>query len=329
MMDWTDRHCRYLLRLLTTHSLLYTEMVTTAALLHGDPERFLRYDAAEHPVALQLGGSDPVALSECAHIGADFGYDEINLNVGCPSDRVQSGRIGACLMAEPGLVAECIAAMNHAVPVPVTVKTRIGIDDRDSYEDLAHFIQCVHAAGCRTFVIHARKACLKGLSPKENRTVPPLNYAFAWRIKQEFPGLAIIVNGGIENLEQAADHLDNVDGVMLGRAAYHNPWLLAQVDARIFNDPHPMPTREGIVHSMIPYIERELQQGSRLKHITRHMLGLFQGVPGARHWRRHLSEHAPQANAGSEVVIQALDKLVRANDSAGGTDSPTSGYSHG
>ena len=329
MMDWTDRHCRYLLRLLTTHSLLYTEMVTTAALLHGDQERFLRHDASEYPLALQLGGSDPVSLSEGARIGVDFGYDEINLNVGCPSDRVQSGRFGACLMAEPGLVAECVAAMNHAVSVPVTVKTRIGIDDRDSYEELAHFIQCVQAAGCDTFIIHARKAYLQGLSPKENRTVPPLNYAFAWRIKQEFPGLAIIVNGGIENLEQAADHLDNVDGVMLGRAAYHNPWLLAQVDARIFNDPHPVPTREAIVHSMIPYIERELQQGSRLKHITRHMLGLFQGVPGARHWRRHLSEHAPQANAGSEVVIQALDKLVRANDSAGGTDSPTSGYSHG
>jgi tRNA-dihydrouridine synthase A len=329
MMDWTDRHCRYLLRLLTAHSLLYTEMVTTGALLHGNPERFLGHDAAEHPLALQLGGSDPVALSECARMGADFGYDEINLNVGCPSGRVQSGRIGACLMAEPGLVAECVAAMNHAVSVPVTVKTRIGIDNRDSYEELAHFIRSVQEAGCGTFIIHARKAYLQGLSPKENRTVPPLNYAFAWRIKQEFPDLAIIVNGGIENLEQAAVHLDKVDGVMLGRAAYHNPWLLAQVDARIFHDPHPVPSREAIVHSMIPYIERELQRGSRLKHITRHMLGLFQGVPGARHWRRHLSENAPRADAGSEVVIEALEKLARASDSAGGTDSPTSGYYHG
>lgn len=328
MLDWTDRHCRYLLRLLTVHTRLYTEMVTTAALLHGDQERFLRHDASEYPLALQLGGSDPVALSECARIGADFGYDEINLNVGCPSDRVQSGRFGACLMAEPGLVAECVAAMNDAVSVPVSVKTRIGIDDRDSYEELAHFIQCVQAAGCDTFIIHARKAYLQGLSPKENRTVPPLNYAFAWRIKQEFPDLAIIVNGGIENLEQAAAQLDMVDGVMLGRAAYHNPWLLAHVDARIFYDPHPVPTREAIVHSMIPYIERELKQGSRLKHITRHMLGLFHGVSGARHWRRHLSENAPQAGAGSEVVIQALEKLVRANDSVCGTASPTSGYSH-
>jgi tRNA-dihydrouridine synthase A len=236
-------------------------------------------------------------------------------------------------MAEPGLVAECVAAMNHAVSVPVTVKTRIGIDDRDSYEELAHFIQCVQAAGCDTFIIHARKAYLQGLSPKENRTVPPLNYAFAWRIKQEFPGLAIIVNGGIEDLEQATVQLDKVDGVMLGRAAYHNPWLLAHVDARIFNDPHPVPTRAAIVHSMIPYIERELQQGSRLKHITRHMLGLFHGMPGARHWRRHLGEKAPQADAGSEVVIEALEKIAKANDSAnnsaGGTDSPTSGYSHG
>ena len=329
MLDWTDRHCRYLLRLFTTHSLLYTEMVTTGALLHGDPERFLRHAAAEHPLALQLGGSDPVALSEGARMGADFGYDEINLNVGCPSDRVQSGRFGACLMAEPELVAECVAAMSHAVSVPVTVKTRIGIDDRDSYEELAHFIARVQAAGCNTFIIHARKAYLQGLSPKENRTVPPLNYAFAWRIKQEFPGLVIIVNGGIENLDQAAVQLNKVDGVMLGRAAYHNPCLLAHVDKRIFNDPHPVPTCAAIVQRMIPYIERELQQGTRLKHITRHMLGLFHGVPGARHWRRHLSENAPCADAGSEVVIKALELLASANDSAGSTESPTSGYYHG
>jgi tRNA-dihydrouridine synthase A len=322
MMDWTDRHCRYLLRILTTHSLFYTEMVTTGALLHGDPAHFLKYDAAEHPLALQLGGSDPVELAECARIGADFGYDEINLNVGCPSDRVQSGRFGACLMAEPDLVAECVAAMNQAVSVPVTVKTRIGIDDRDSFEELARFIQRVQAAGCDTFIIHARKAYLQGLSPKENRTVPPLNYAFAYRIKREFPELAIIVNGGIENLEQAEIHLDSVDGVMLGRAAYHNPYVLAHVDARIFDDSHPAPSREAIVRSMIPYIERELQQGSRLKHITRHMLGLFQGMPGARHWRRHLSENAPRGDAGIGVVIEALEKLSR----AAGTGSPTSSY---
>lgn len=329
MLDWTDRHCRYLLRLLTAHSLLYTEMVTTGALLHGDPERFLGHDAAEHPLALQLGGSDPAALSACARIGEDFGYDEINLNVGCPSDRVQSGRFGACLMAEPELVADCIAAMKHAVSIPVTVKTRIGIDDQDSYEELAHFIQSVQEAGCDTVIIHARKAYLQGLSPKQNRTVPPLNYGFAWRIKQEFPKLTIIINGGIENLEQASVQLDKVDGVMLGRTAYHNPWLLAQVDGRIFNDPHPVPSRTEIVHSMIPYIERELQRGSRLKHITRHMLGLFQGVPGARHWRRCLSENSPRVDAGSEVVIEALAQRARAATGIGGTDSPTGSYNHG
>jgi tRNA-dihydrouridine synthase A len=238
---------------------------------------------------------------------------------------VQSGRFGACLMAEPGLVARCVAAMNDAVSVPVTVKTRIGIDDRDSYEELAHFIGCVQAAGCDTFIIHARKAYLQGLSPKENRTVPPLNYDFAYRIKQEYPELVIVVNGGIENLEQVKTHLNNVDGVMLGRAAYHNPYLLAHVDARIFSDPHPVPSREAIVHSMIPYIERELKHGTLLKHITRHMLGLFQGMPGARHWRRHLSENAPRANAGTGVVIEALARLA----AAGGTISTTSGYYHG
>ncbi len=322
MMDWTDRHCRYLLRLVTRHSLLYTEMVTTGALLHGDPQRFLQHDAAEHPVALQLGGSHPEELSECARIGADYGYDEINLNVGCPSNRVQSGRFGACLMAEPELVAECVAAMKRAVSVPVTIKTRIGIDDRDSYEALANFIQQVQAAGCNTFVIHARKAYLRGLSPRENRTVPPLNYAFAYRIKQEFPGLAIIINGGIESLEQAETHLQLVDGVMLGRAAYHNPYVLAHVDARIFDDTGPLPSREAIVYSMIPYIERELKQGSLLKHITRHMLGLFQGTPGARHWRRHLSENALRADAGADVVLDALQKIADVTDK----DLPTSRY---
>jgi tRNA-dihydrouridine synthase A len=326
MLDCTDRHCRYLLRLLSAHALLYTEMVTTGALLHGNPERFLRHAAAEYPLALQLGGSDPAALSECARFGEDFGYDEINLNVGCPSDRVQSGRFGACLMAEPALVAECIAAMNHAVSVPVTVKTRIGIDDRDSYEELARFISSVQEAGCDTFVIHARKAHLQGLSPKENRTVPPLNYEFVWRIKQEFPSLTIVVNGGIESLEQAVSQLEKVDGVMIGRAAYHNPWLLTQVDAQIFHDPHPIPSREAVVQQMIPYIERELRRGSPLKHITRHMLGLFQGVPGARHWRRHLSENGLRAGAGSEVVIKALEQLARVD--SGDTDSPTVSYHH-
>ena len=308
MMDWTDRHCRYLLRLVSKHTLLYTEMVTTGAILNGDRERFLRYDNSEHPLALQLGGSDPQQLAECSRIGEGAGYDEINLNVGCPSDRVQSGRFGACLMAEPTLVADCVAAMSQAASVPVTVKTRIGIDDRDSYEELAHFIDCVHQGGCKTFILHARKAFLQGLSPKENRTVPPLNYDYAYRIKQQYPELSIIINGGITDLEAAERHLLSVDGVMLGRSAYHNPYLLAEVDRRLFQAQDPVPTRESIVQRMLPYIERELNQGSPLKHITRHMLGLFQGMPGARHWRRHLSEYGPRTGAGIDVVTQALEK---------------------
>jgi len=312
MMDWTDRHCRYLLRQISKQTVLYTEMVTVGAILHGDRERFLRFDECEHPLVLQLGGSEPYKLAEGSRIGEDAGYDEINLNVGCPSDRVQSGRFGACLMAEPNLVADCIASMSEAVSVPVTVKTRIGIDDRDSYEELAHFVDCVRQAGCETFVIHARKAYLQGLSPKENRTLPPLNYDFAYRVKQQFPDLSIIINGGIANLEAAERHLITVDGVMLGRSAYHNPYLLAAVDSRLFHDRSPAPSREEVVEQMLPYIERELKQGSPLKHITRHMLGLFQGVPGARHWRRHLSEHGPRTGAGIEVITQALENLVKA-----------------
>jgi tRNA-dihydrouridine synthase A len=306
MLDWTDRHCRYLLRLISRHALLYTEMVTTAAILQGNRDRWLRFDPAEHPVALQLGGSEPAALTACARIGADLGYDEINLNVGCPSNRVQSGRFGACLMAEPQLVADCVATMQHAVPVPVTVKTRIGIDTQDSYPELAGFVRAVRDAGCRTLIIHARKACLQGLSPKENRTVPPLNYDFAYRIKQQFPDLEIVVNGGIGSLDAAATHLQHVDGVMLGRTAYHDPWVLAGVDARFFGDQHRVPARSEIVQQMLPYIDRELRYGSQLKHVTRHMLGLFQGVPGARHWRRYLSEQAIRADAGTEVILAAL-----------------------
>ena len=327
MMDWTDRHCRYLLRLVTQRALLYTEMVTTGALLHGDRQRFLGHDDAEHPLALQLGGSNPAELAECANIGADYGYDEVNLNVGCPSDRVQSGRFGACLMAEPGLVADCVAAMNTAVSVPVTVKTRIGIDDRDSFDELAHFIGCVRAAGCKTFIIHARKAYLQGLSPRENRTVPPLNYDFAYRIKQLFPDLVIILNGGIERLDEAEAHLQRVDGIMLGRAAYHNPYVLAQADRQIFNDSRPIPDRDDIVLGMIPYIERELKQGTLLKHISRHMLGLYQGMPGARHWRRCLSENAPSSTAGTEVILEALERRTI----AASTDTSSKSYnkSHG
>ena len=322
MMDWTDRHCRFLLRLISKHTLLYTEMVTTGAILNGDRERFLRYDSCEHPLALQLGGSDPQQLAECSRIGEDAGYDEINLNVGCPSDRVQSGRFGACLMAEPALVADCVTAMSESVSVPVTVKTRIGIDDRDSYEELAHFIDCVHQGGCKTFILHARKAFLQGLSPKENRTVPPLNYEYAYRIKQQFPELTIVINGGLTDLEAAEKHLMAMDGVMLGRSAYHNPYLLADVDRRLFQAQDPAPTREEVVHCMLPYIKRELNQGSPLKHITRHMLGLFQGVPGARHWRRHLSEYGPRTGAGIEVVTQALEK----RSAAGINPSTPSGH---
>ncbi len=316
MLDWTDRHCRYLLRLISRHALLYTEMVTTGALLHGDSARHLRHDRSEHPLALQLGGSAPAELAECARIGADSGFDEINLNVGCPSDRVQSGRFGACLMAEPQLVADCVAAMAGVIAIPVSVKTRIGIDDRDSYAELSRFIETVAAAGCSSFVIHARKAHLKGLSPKENRTIPPLRYEYAWQLKRDFPQLTIVVNGGINDLDAAERQLQHVDGVMLGRAAYHDPYLLAAVDRRFFGDPHPVPTREQVVEAMLPYIEQELAAGTPLKHITRHMLGLFQGRPGARRWRRQLSERAPRRGAAGEVVEQALSVIRRMDGAA-------------
>jgi len=306
MMEWTDRHCRYFLRQISRHCRLYSEMVTSAALLRGDPERLLGFHPAEHPLALQLGGSDPVELAQAARLGEAYGYDEINLNLGCPSDRVRSGRFGACLMAQPERVADCVAAMTAAVAVPVTVKTRIGIDDQDSYETLAAFVERLAAAGCRTFIVHARKAILKGLSPKENRSVPPLRYDVVYRLKNEFPGLTIVLNGGIRQLDDAAVHLGHVDGVMMGREAYHNPCVLSRVDARFYADPGDVPDRALIVERMLPYIERELGAGSELKHITRHMLGLFQGVPGARAWRRHLSAHAYRAGAGPEVLLDAL-----------------------
>lgn len=306
MMEWTDRHCRYFLRQISRHSRLYSEMVTSAALLRGDPERLLAFHPAEHPLALQLGGSDPVELAQVARLGEAYGYDEINLNLGCPSDRVRSGRFGACLMAEPERVAECVASMIATVDMPVTVKTRIGIDDQDSYEALAAFVERLAGAGCRAFIVHARKAILKGLSPKENRSIPPLRYDVVYRLKNEFPGLIIVLNGGIRHLDEAAAHLDHVDGVMLGREAYHNPYVLSHVDARFFADPRGVPDRALIVERMLPYIERELSAGNELKHITRHMLGLFQGVPGARAWRRHLSEHAHRAGAGPAVILDAL-----------------------
>jgi len=306
MMDWTDRHCRYFLRLISKHAYLYTEMITTGAILHGDVERALRFHPLERPLALQLGGSDPGDLAACTRIAAQYAYDEINLNVGCPSDRVQTGRFGACLMEEPELVADCVTAMREATALPVTVKTRIGIDDHNSYEFLCAFIAKVTAAGCTTFIVHARKAWLHGLSPKENRVVPPLDYDVVYRLKQDFPQLEIILNGGITDLAQAQAQLNKVDGVMLGRAAYHNPYILAEVDRRLYASTGTPPSRQAIIAQLLPYIAAELNQGARLQHITRHILGLFHGARGARAWRRYLSEHSHLDHAGIEVVQQAL-----------------------
>ncbi len=304
MMDWTDRHCRYFHRLLSPHARLYTEMVTSPALIHGDRERLLGFDAAEHPVALQLGGSDPRELSDAARIGEQFGYDEINLNVGCPSDRVQSGRFGACLMREPELVADCFAAMRDAVSIPVTIKCRLGVDTQDENVDLQHFTETVAARGCMVFVVHARKAWLKGLSPKENRDVPPLNYERVYRLKRDFGQLTIIINGGIDKLVDVETHLEHTDGVMLGRTAYHEPYRLAELEHRFFGT--PLPTRESVIDKMRPYIAEHLASGGKLQHISRHLLGLFQGLPGARSWRRHLSENAHRPDAGIDVVDAAL-----------------------
>ena len=309
MLDWTDRHCRMFLRLLTRHTLLYTEMVTTGAVLHGHRERLLNYDSAEHPLALQLGGSHPADLARCARIAADLDYDEVNLNVGCPSDRVQSGRFGACLMAEPDLVADCVAAMRAAVDIPITVKTRIGIDDRDSYIELVDFVGRVAAGGCGIFIVHARKAWLSGLSPKENREIPPLRYDVVYQLKRDFPQLTIILNGGLSDLEQTAVQLPQVDGVMIGRAAYENPYLLAEMDRRFFGSVQQPPSRHAIIQAFLPYVENQLQQGTPLNSITRHILGLFQGIPGARAWRRFLSEHTHRRGAGVEVLEAALRQV--------------------
>jgi tRNA-dihydrouridine synthase A len=306
MLDWTDRDFRYLLRLISKHTLLYTEMVTTGALIHGNRERFLAHDALEYPLALQLGGSDPTDLASCAKMGEQAGYSEINLNVGCPSDRVQSGSFGACLMADPKLVAECIAAMKEAVDIPVTVKTRLGIDDHETYQFLTDFIEPVAEAGCEIFILHARNAWLKGLSPKENRDVPPLKYDFVYQAKQDYPELHIDINGGIHNLIDAKQHLDKVDGVMMGRAIYNDPYLLAEADKVLFGDDHPVPTRHQVIEQMLPYIEQRMTEGRPVKSITRHMLGLFQGQQGARAWRRHISENAHAKGAGIEVLIDAL-----------------------
>jgi tRNA-dihydrouridine synthase A len=308
MMDWTDRHCRFFLRQLTPSAMLYTEMVTAAAIHHGDYGALLGFDPSEHPVALQVGGSDPRLMAEAARRGAEFGYDEININVGCPSDRVQSGQFGACLMARPQLVADCLRAMRSEVDVPVTVKTRIGIDDEDSYEFLKRFVDLQQEAGCQKFIVHARIAVLEGLSPKENRSVPPLRYERVFRLKRDLPELEVILNGGVKTVEQVDEILGQVDGVMIGRQAYHDPYFLANLEQH-FNPAWSTPDRRRVVEQMIPYIERELARGERLGRITRHMLGLFTGQPGARAWRRYLSENAFRDGAGPEVLIDALNKM--------------------
>ena len=311
MMDWTDRHCRAFHRTLTRRALLYTEMITTGAVLHGDRERLLGFSAVEHPVALQLGGSDPADLAAAARIGEDFGYDEINLNVGCPSDRVQSGRFGACLMREPELVAECMAAVAAAVAVPATVKCRIGVDEHDPSDSLFRMVDLCAVAGVTVFAVHARKAWLEGLSPKENRDVPPLDYPLVYRLKRERPSLTIVVNGGVPDLAAAREHLaQGVDGVMLGRAAYHDPGQLGRADAELFGDPAVVEP-EAAVDAYIPYVEARLAEGVRLSAMTRHMLGLFTGRPGARAWRRVLTVEGVREGAGVEVIDRALDCVLR------------------
>lgn len=312
MMEWSDTHCRSFWRLLTKNAVFYTEMVTTNALIHGDRARFLSFNKQESPLALQLGGSNSRQLSECARMAEDWGYEEVNLNCGCPSDRVQNNMIGACLMAEPELVAECIASMQKAVSIPVTVKHRIGIDDMDDYEGLHKFVSTLAGAGCNTFIIHARKAWLKGLSPKENREVPPLQYDKVIQIKRDFPHLEIIINGGIKTLEQCETLLDDVDGVMLGREIYSNPYLLADVDRRLYGIEATPPSREQIMYEFMAYCEEQMARGIRLNYMTRHILGLYQGMPGARGFRRVISEQAHKKNAGIEVLTQALEAVLTA-----------------
>ncbi len=309
MMDWTDRHCRYFHRQLTRKAVLYTEMVTSGAVVFGDRQHLIGFDPCEHPVVLQLGGSNPSELAQACRIAEDFGYDQVNLNVGCPSDRVKSGNFGASLMADPELVGQCISAMNKAVEIPVTVKCRIGIDDQDEDRDLDRFVEIVADAGCSTFIVHARKAWLKGLSPKENRDVPPLNYQRVYRLKEKRPDLEIHINGGIASLAEAKQHLKFVDGVMMGRAAYHQPFLLAGVDAEIFGQAPVGTGRAEFVQTLKPYVDQQLASGVRLPQISRHVLGLFHARPGARQWRRYLAENAHLPGADFDTMAQAL-KLV-------------------
>lgn len=305
MLDWTDRHCRYFHRLMSKRAVLYTEMVTTGAIIHGKGD-YLAFNAEEQPVVLQLGGSNPAEMAHCAKLAEQRGYDAVNINVGCPSDRVQNGMFGACLMANPQLVADCVKAMQDATSIPVSVKTRIGIDDSDEYQFLQDFVGVVADAGCEQFVVHARKAWLKGLSPKENREIPPLNYQRVHQLKQDFPALDISINGGIKTLSEAAEQLQQLDGVMIGREAYTNPFLLSQVDSQLYGTASPTLTEHELVRQMIPYIEREMQAGARFWHIARHMLGLFQGQPGARLWRRLLSEQGHLSSATPALLLQAL-----------------------
>ena len=309
MMDCTDRHCRYFLRLITRHAFLYTEMITTGALLHGDLAHHLDFDPAEHPLGLQLGGSDPGALAACARLGERWGYDEINLNCGCPSERVQTGSFGACLMAEPQIVADCVKAMREAVTIPVTVKHRTGIDRVDDYAFVRDFVGAVAAAGASVFIVHARNAMLKGLSPKENREVPPLKYEFVHRLKRDFPQITIVINGGISSYDDIAGQLAHVDGVMLGRTAYHHPYMLAAADVECFGDDTAPRTRAEIVRAMLPYAEAQLARGVSLRAISRHMLGLYHGASGARRWRRVLSDAALLKNAGPELFLAALAEV--------------------
>jgi tRNA-dihydrouridine synthase A len=315
MMDVTDRHLRYFLRLISKRTLLYTEMITTGALLHGDRKRFLRFHRAERPLALQLGGSVPQPMAKCAALAAEAGFDEVNINVGCPSDRVRAGRFGACLMAEPVRVAKCVAAMRAGSPLPVTVKTRIGVDDRDSFESLLNFVDTVAEAGCETFVVHARKAWLAGLSPKQNREVPPLRYDVVAKLKRERPHLQIVLNGGITCLNEAERHLQNVDGVMVGRGVYRNPFLLAEVDRRIFGDPKASLLPENVVSDYLPYVAARIREGIPLAPMARHLIPLFTGVPGAKAYRRVLSEHARRPGAGTEIIEAALDCLALSRES--------------
>jgi tRNA-dihydrouridine synthase A len=310
MMERTDRHFRYLMRQITRCTLLYTEMITTAAIIHGDRQKLLGFSPEEKPLALQLGGDNPLELAECARIGEDLGYDEINLNVGCPSDRVQNGNFGACLMAQPELVGQAVAKMQQAVTIPVTVKHRIGIDDCDRYEDLANFVRIVSEAGGRRFTVHARKAWLKGLNPKENRTIPPLRYHDVYRLKEEFPHLFIEINGGITSLEQVFEQLKFVDAVMIGRAAYDHPYLFATVDRELYGQGIIPPTRQEIVERMLPYIDYWLGQGLKLNAISRHLLQLFAGQPGTKAWKRYISENGHQVKADSQVIVAALNKVL-------------------